>query len=873
MTFLSKVKHIDFFHMMSSEDLKAVLDSCTNLVTLRLHWYYGPFHFAQYLMPQLKELKTVVLVNRQTDFDQINLFFKNHTQLTALCIEFLNNQNVHYAVDLSFVSHLPNLEKLQLKLNGSDITGTASLSHLNHLQEFSIPTIGVEFSDYQRILKHFGHEITSSLFSQNDFDVSFSEKEMSLIFEWLGKYCTGNLEKFVITRMRGYALPPTAITFLSKVKDIEFLCWLSSRDLKAVLDSCKNLVRLSVNGYDGPFLFANYLMPHLKEFETFVLVNSLTDFDQIGTFFKNHTQLTALYIHLLDHQQPQCGVDLSFFSHLPNLEKLHLILNGSNITGAASLSHLNHLQKFFVDSYGRGTDLEILERLGSVESLTKLELSIPDVSNVLRGIERFKNLSKLGIFGRNIIDISSLAQLRCNCTDLEIDCEMLAEPNSLVDVVRNLKKLEKIELDCQVALSETSYPSHSYDTTMAAHKPELNILDLNGDCLLSIFNYLSLMDLCTTAELPKIGVEFSDNQRILKHFGRLITSSSFSKYNSHVNLNKEQVSLIFEWLGKYCTGNLQKFVIDSMGGHPLPPTAITFLSKVKRIKFFYPISSEDLKAVLDSCKNLVTLILQWYNGPFHFANYLMPHLKEFETVVRVNSLTDFDQIGTFFKNHTQLTDLCIQFLGHQQPQCDVDLSFLSHLPNLEKLNLILNGSNITGTASFGHLNHLQEFFVDDSYGKETDIEILERLGSTESLKTLEITMPDFSIDGSYDKKTDLEILELLGSVESLVTLEFIMPDLRSNCSVLEVCCRMLAQPNSLVDVVRNLKKLKKIELACQVALSETVCEDLAKVCSSQDRQIFITLEMKPPADIDLDFSFIEKFNEKNGKFVDIRFFN
>ncbi|KAJ6649532.1 hypothetical protein Bhyg_04768 [Pseudolycoriella hygida] len=427
---------------------------------------------------------------------------------------------------------------------------------------------------------------------------------------------------------------------------------------------------------------------------------------------------------------------------------------------------------------------------------------------------------------------------------------------------------------------------------MAAHKPELNILHLNDDCLIRIFNFLSLVDLCTTAEvcthfkkiagavfeskhkhfkIPTIGVEFSDNQRILKHFGHLITSSSFSKHNLHVNLNKGQVNLIFEWLGKYCTETLEQFDISGMEDCHLPPTAITFLPKVKSIEFCYLISSEDLKAALDSCKNLVTLKLRWYNGPFLFANCLMPHLKVFQTDVRVNRLTDFIKIDAFFKNHTQLTVLCTRFLNNRKAHYAVDLSFLSHLSYLRILHLTLDGSNVSGTASLSHLNHLLNFSVDCSYDKKTDSEILDRLGSVESLVTFEFKMPDVShVLRGIERFKNLTNLRIFG--DGIVDISS-LAQLCSNCIQLVVSCKMLAEPKSLVDVIRNLKKLEKIELRCQVALSETVCEDLAKVCSSQYRKIVITIYENLLAKVDLDFSFIEKFNENNGRFVDIRFYS
>ncbi|KAJ6649535.1 hypothetical protein Bhyg_04771 [Pseudolycoriella hygida] len=247
------------------------------------------------------------------------------------------------------------------------------------------------------------------------------------------------------------------------------------------------------------------------------------------------------------------------------------------------------MTKFSIDgSYDKKTDLELLELLGSVESLVTLELTMPDVSHVLRGIERFKSLKTLEIYGDDIVDISSLAQLRSNCSVLEVCCRMLAQPNPLVDVVRNLKKLKKIELACQVALSEAA-----------------------------------------CADLAK------------------------------------------------------------------------------------------------------------------------------------------------------------------------------------------------------------KFAVDEGYDKETDLQILKHLGSVESLETLQLRMPDVShMLTGIERFKSLTKLEIIGydivDISSLA-------QLRSNCTNLYVRCTMLAVPNSLVDVVRNLKKLETIKLYCRVAFSKADCADLAKVCSSQDR--------------------------------------
>lgn len=433
---------------------------------------------------------------------------------------------------------------------------------------------------------------------------------------------------------------------------------------------------------------------------------------------------------------------------------------------------------------------------------------------------------------------------------------------------------------------------------MANVKKTDNILDLNDDCLITIFKYLSLIDLCATAEtckrlqyiareafphkrkdygISQHGVKFRDHRRILRNFGDVVKKFTCITEMLGIGISSEQMKTAFKWAEKYCGEALESINVISTEITVLPESAMRLMSKVKEIDFMAQIPDGNLQAALLNCKELVTLKLMMYDGPFHFPDHRLPQLRKLSNRVRVSPRTDYNLIETFFKHHTALTELSTQFLNDLGSHGDIDLSFVKHLTNLKKLSLVLSKSKVVGTDAFTHLNNLQELWIDGSADKQTDAKILENLASVDSLVKLSLGVSEVShLIASIDRFRNLSKLaiseDLLGpddhfnraNIGSLAQLS------NSSCTELQVSCWSLSKPKLIVNVVRNLKLVKTVKLFCEVALSEAICKQLAQVCSSQKRKIEIILDEDIVGEMDFDFTFIDKFNKEFGAFVEIK---
>lgn len=432
---------------------------------------------------------------------------------------------------------------------------------------------------------------------------------------------------------------------------------------------------------------------------------------------------------------------------------------------------------------------------------------------------------------------------------------------------------------------------------MAEEKVD-NLLDLNDDCLIIILKQLPLVDLCATAEtckrlqliarnvfksqhkcygIPQPDLKFHDHERVLKNFGDIVTKFTCITKMFGIGISKKRMKTSFDWMERYSGEALEQIIIIAGEKIVLPKSAFAVMAKAKHIEVMAPISDRNLRAALLNCTHLVHLKFMVYDGPFHFDDHRFPHLQSLCNRVRVNPDTDYNKIETFFKHHTALTELQTQFLNDLGPDGDIDLSFLKHLTNLTKLNLVLCNSNVVGAEAFAYLKHLQEFRIDSSNDERTDVMILENLASVDSLLKLVLGMPEVShLISGIERFRNLSVLAI--SEEDLAPHEHFhraniasLGQLRnSTCTELQVRCYSLPEPESIVNVIANWKEVKTIKLFCEVALSEAICKRLAQVCSSQRRKIEIVLDEETIGDMNMDFKFIEKFNKDFGTFVEIK---
>lgn len=431
-----------------------------------------------------------------------------------------------------------------------------------------------------------------------------------------------------------------------------------------------------------------------------------------------------------------------------------------------------------------------------------------------------------------------------------------------------------------------------------AEKKVDNLLDLNDDCLINILKQLPLIELCATAEtckrlqliarevfkskhksygIPRPELKFKDHERVLKNFGDVVAKFTCITKMFGLGISHKQMKTAFDWMERYGGEALEKIEIIAGEEIVLPKSAFAVMAKAKDIEVMAPISDRNLRAALLNCTELVHLKFIMYDGPFHFPDHRFPHLQSLWNRVRVNPDTDYNQIETFFKHHTALTELHVQFLNDLGSDGDIDLSFLKHLTNLTKLNLVLCNSNVVGTEAFAYLKNLQEFRIDSSDDKRTDAMILENLASVDSLEKLVLAFPEVShLIASIERFRNLSVLAIsedaVGPYEHFHRANIAsLAQLRNSpCTELQVICESLSEPGSIVNVIANFKEVKTIKLFCEVDLSEAICKRLANVCSSQRRKIEIVLDEEIVGDKNMDFKFIEKFNKDFGTFVEIK---
>lgn len=421
-----------------------------------------------------------------------------------------------------------------------------------------------------------------------------------------------------------------------------------------------------------------------------------------------------------------------------------------------------------------------------------------------------------------------------------------------------------------------------------------NILKVNDDCLIIILRYLSLSEMCDVAEtctrlrnvvryifilrgkkyaIPQDGIKFTDHQRILKNFGDLIHEVGIVNFSFVDGMNKEQMECAFDWLENYCADTLKGLSVFTFDSLIFPPSAMRLMTKLQKIEIFSPISDNIARSALCNCKELVELKIIAYNGYFHFANQYFPHLRILAHRVKVDFCTDFYEIETFFKNHTKLIALSTQFIVDWGGR--IDLSFIKHLVDLEKLCMILGNAKIKGVDAFIHLKKLKELSMDHSHDVKTDAAILENLASVDSLMKLELGLSEvnevIAAIGRFKNLTEFivsqDLLQIF--IEFNTNISHFTELRNSRLTDLKISCKRLLEPNAIVDVIRNLEAVKTIKLFGEIELTETICKRLAAVCSSQKRKVQIILDEEVLDGTDTDFDFIDKFNEDYEQFVEI----
>lgn len=424
-----------------------------------------------------------------------------------------------------------------------------------------------------------------------------------------------------------------------------------------------------------------------------------------------------------------------------------------------------------------------------------------------------------------------------------------------------------------------------------------HILQVNDDCILEVFQYVSLIELSRLSEtckhfqniarivfkrrskniyaIPHRDVKFTDHPRILRNFGDLIDEVSvinFTDLFKDSGLSPEKMGTAFNWLERYCAETVQSVTILDSDSRALPPSAAKLTSKVKKITIYSPISIRNAQILLCGCKELVELNMAFYDGPFHLDDQNFPNLRKLADRVRIRDNRQFGQLERFFANHSKLTDLKIHFLVEFSYRDSINFSFVSHLVDLEKLEFMISGARISHIEALAKLTKLKELTFDQSEHMDNDVAILKNVTSSLDLEKLKL--------GFSEIHHLVNAIERLKSLTHLTITHDMLPlfhqfDTNISCLSqlknsrliqLRISCNELLESKAIVDIVRNLSELKTIIFWCIVDLSESICKQLAAVCSLQRRNIEIILCEEL---MESDFAYIPKFNEESGHFVRI----
>lgn len=423
-----------------------------------------------------------------------------------------------------------------------------------------------------------------------------------------------------------------------------------------------------------------------------------------------------------------------------------------------------------------------------------------------------------------------------------------------------------------------------------------NILHVNDDCLLAIFKYFSPIELCSLSEtckrfqyvacfaykyryknkyaIPKFDIMFVDHARILRNFGHLINDVLVSTLPllEENFLSPSKMETAFDGLERYCAETINALSIYYQDNKAMPPSALRLSARAKKLRICSALPFPNALELLQGCTALVELDMAYPGGPFHIFGLNFPHLQKLNYHVWIWDKIQFSLVERFFGNHSQITDLKIQFDVNFSYRGSVILSFLRNLINLEKLQLTTNGSRISHPEALSNLEKLKQLAFDQTQENEMDVAMLENI-SPLRLEKLELgfSQIDHLING----------IENLNSLTHLTITHDMLPFLHlfntnisglsqlknSRLIYLRVSCERLLKPEAIVPVVRNLRALKDIIFWCIVDLTESICRQLVAVCSLQRRKVDITI-CEELMDID-DFTYIDKFNEKYGHLVRI----
>lgn len=291
----------------------------------------------------------------------------------------------------------------------------------------------------------------------------------------------------------------------------------------------------------------------------------------------------------------------------------------------------------------------------------------------------------------------------------------------------------------------------------AAATDDTLIMNLNDDCLLEVFGHLSLIDLCSVADVctrfrrtaqacfaysKKTDLNVPEDilnrdghrqitanhvllrtSKVLRNFGvyiatfKELSDSDYTGNSRHIlwpGVSRRNYSYrILEMLAMHCSEDLKKLEFSRLDlTDELPPLLRPMLEQLDRLKLCSCTFSDSVSKILPKwCSQLQELHIHFIKAPIHDWYQPFPKLLKI-TFMNLGYLTNHD-IEEILKCNSQLKN--IKFNDCPNINTDILQSIAKYVPGVETLTVRLHGRtkmNLKNVKCFSHLNKLQSLTLD-----------------------------------------------------------------------------------------------------------------------------------------------------------------
>lgn len=673
-----------------------------------------------------------------------------------------------------------------------------------HNQWFMVRWLTEKFMvSAERLFRNFGHLIKALQLTGTGERRGMDENELLML---VNTYCRTSLRELKLVEFgRSDDFSKELIPLFGGLQKLSLMGIFGadvSDSFVACLGGCQNLKRLHVDGIPAT-MWNNHKFPKLKS----LIMSNNWEFEhtEFNSFLKLHQNLRTLkgdnFFSILSTDLPNLETLYFCFGDFldyeddteeveENMLQLSKLKSLKNLTFSGEASVLNVL----IAALEKEQDHTPIEYLNLVECEIESEVVVA--------------LSKLG-------SLKTLALTRCEITK-----------DALIDVNTRLNRINKvvvedIDLDGNITeIAENVCVVNSIKTSIRKHQnldqDSADILNmLNDDCIVEIFEFLSLCDLCNVAEVCK---QFRENaqktfqlhhttfktdelttadnaglfrtdmimvEKLFRNFGFFIQELEVN--GRFLKNNTEQETIMF-MATKYCTSVLFKTLtldhiymdVEMRWLFPL----LGIFGCLPKLELHSCRLNKDFGKFLSVCY-IPTIQVCLTRGSTEWLNHKFCYLR---SIILIDIWLPESTKNEFVKLNGHIQTLAIH---ESNLSSEIFKDVADHMPNLE------------------------EFYFYSKYARDrkTRKNVL-KLAKLKSLKKLTLNCSSFSVKNLIDElskeATPLTELNICFGTFDMELLEK-MHNLKSPLTSLQLS-RVHMKNVSLIDVVKKLPELHQLDI-------------------------------------------------------------